>query len=177
MTKKTLGVIISGIGVFIGFLVILGIANLMTYIIDGVGFVSVVEFFNSNLGFLILIAVIGFANEILWVLRFPFNLVAPVFSSGLGVLILIFFSRFWIFIKDYFELSVVLPFKSVYAVVGFLVLIIGYIIIFSREGKVKKQKQKKEEEIQEKKEMKEKIKELDEKVKDINNKKEKNKKK
>ncbi len=162
-------IIISSLAGFIVFLILLGIANLFILTINNPVYSAIVRFFNTNLAFLILLTFIGLINEIFWNLYFPFVLIAPISSSIFSVFLLMFFERFWIFLRELLNIGDIIPFQVLYILIPLIVLIAGYITIIARLGKRKIIEERKLRRYHDKRtdELKEEVKELKKRVDNI----------
>lgn len=125
--------IISSLFGIILFLVILGIANIIIPNVNNAAYSEIVGFFNSSLGFLIILFLVGLVNEIFWNFYLPFDLIAPIISTVFAIFIMIFFEKFWNFIKDYFNINFSIPFDILYIIIPLIVLVSGYLLIISEE--------------------------------------------
>ncbi|MBR9704021.1 hypothetical protein GOV12_01310 [Candidatus Pacearchaeota archaeon] len=174
MGRSTGKVIISNIVGILIFLILLGVANLLIPVVNNHVYMSVVEFFNSTLWFMLLLWFIGFINELFWSFYFPFNIIAPIISAVYSIFIIMFFSIFWNFIMVLINIDFNIPFNVLYTIVPLIVLVAGYIIILVRKGKPacelhdKNELKKEKDRLERKKEKVEKrIKNLDDEVKDV----------
>ena len=143
MSKKSVAkiILLRLIG-FVAFLILLGIANIISGVIQLQIFTSIVELFNSNILLLFVITVIFLIGEIFWAFRFPFNLPAPIVSSVGAVVCLIFFFRLFSYFKTFFEFdipeSVMTWSLVIYPLLFFIVLIAGYVSIVVKLAKPEK---------------------------------------
>ncbi|MBU0907104.1 MAG: hypothetical protein KKE05_03005 [Nanoarchaeota archaeon] len=150
--KSVAGAFFEGVFGILFFLILLGIANLISDSVGNETFSSVVGFFNSNILFLILISVVMLVGAIFSVLWFPFNLPHPVFHAIGGIMIVQFLFSLFDFLGlmalDFLYLPAMI-------VVPLLTLFIGYILIFvrlfsldreERKEKIKKMKGRSEKE-------------------------------
>ncbi|MFA7199548.1 MAG: hypothetical protein WC093_09670 [Methanoculleus sp.] len=133
------GILVSRIGGFIIFLVLLGVLNLLagTYVQAPV-FVQIVAFLNANLGLLLLITALFLVGDLFGALLFPLNLPGPVFSAAGAVFLVMFLSRLFSLVGDitgveFFALleTFALP---VYLLVFVIALISGYFALFMGPG-------------------------------------------
>ncbi|VVB78311.1 Uncharacterised protein [uncultured archaeon] len=139
MTRSISKIIISHLGGFVFFLILLAIANILVPSIPSGVYSNIVGFFNINLFFLLLIMIVGLINEIFWNFYFPFNILAPISGSFLGVYIVMFIYRIWNFLNSlYIHSNIIIPIESIYFLVVLLTLIIGYITILARHGMPRK---------------------------------------
>ena len=130
------GILISRIGGFIFFLILLAVLNLLdgAYVQSPV-FVQVVAFLNANLGLLVLITVLFLIGDLFGALTLPLNLPGPVFGALGAVFLVIFILRLLILVGeitgnaffDLFKGWLTLP---VYVIVFIIALIGGYIGLF-----------------------------------------------
>ena len=120
------------------FLVLLGIANLLKYVINNQVFLEVVQFLNINLKLIIIIGLIFLVSDLFWILVFPFNLPAPILSAIASIFVITFLFKVGFLIEKFLEisfLSKIEPFSTgIYLLVFFIVLISGYFSIFSKIG-------------------------------------------
>ncbi len=134
MPKSVFKIIISSIGGFIIFLIILAIANIIMPYIPSTIYADVVGFFNANIMLFLLMMFISMVNDIFWIFYFPFNILAPITSALLSIFVVVFFYRVWNFLNNYIKAEITVP-KGLYTPVALLVLVIGYIVILARRGK------------------------------------------
>jgi len=139
---------------FLVFLVLLGIAYILIDFIPNQIYEDIVIFLFSNLFLILLITIAATISEMFWVLDFPLNLPAPLFSGTMAVLMAEFFYNLSIFIGTLMDKNL-LPIDkttqlSIYLLLFAIVLIIGYIKILFYFFKPKKtyteEKSKKSEE-------------------------------
>jgi hypothetical protein len=129
-------------------LLVLGvwILNLISAFYGNPIFIQIVEFFNVNLIFLIIISLVFFVGDLFAIFGFPVNLPAPVFRAIASTLLVVFIFRLFGLFEVIVDAEVfglihsLAPF--VYALVFLLVLILGYIHIFTvlviRKDRVRK---------------------------------------
>jgi len=134
MPKSVFKIIISNIGGFIIFLIILAIANIIMPYIPSTIYADVVGFFNANIMLFLLMMFISMVNDIFWIFYFPFNILAPITSASLSIFVVVFFYRVWNFLNNYIKADITVP-AGMYTPVALLVLLIGYILILARRGK------------------------------------------
>jgi hypothetical protein len=135
MAKPIIHILLSNIAGFIFFLILLGIANLLIPNINYDPYAGFVNFLNASIMILVLMMFIGLLNELFWNFKFPFNIFAPVISSVLSVLLIMFLYDMLLFIEGYFNIQVIIPMDMIYLIIPILVLVFGYIIIFVRGAK------------------------------------------
>ena len=134
MHKSSLSIILHR---FIGFLfliIILAIANILIPFVSPGVYSNVVGFFNTNLFLLIILFFIGLIDDLFWNFRFPFNILAPISSSFLGVFITNLLYKIWLFIDSYAGTGVNIPINLVYVLVFFSILVFSYIYLFVKIG-------------------------------------------
>ena len=91
MTKsKTLNSIISGILKIIVIILIVGLANIVTFFINNTTAVKIASFLNSNLILLISISILFFIGEVIYSLKFPLDLASPPFDAIAAVFVVNF---------------------------------------------------------------------------------------
>jgi len=135
MTKSIPRIILSHIAGFIIFLILLAVANILIPSINNDIYINIIQFFNSNLIFLLLLTFIGMINEIFWSFYFPFNIFAPIFSSILSIYVITFIYKIWSLLDVYIKSTLIIPIDLIYAIVPLIVFIAGYITIIARHGK------------------------------------------
>ena len=139
MAQSIPRIIISRVAGFLFFLILLAIANYLIPNINSEIYKSTVIFFNNNLILLLILMFVGIVNEIFWIFYFPFNLLAPVSSSILGVFIAGFIYRMWNFLDAYINSGLRIPIDAIYVLLFFIILIAGYFTILVRKGKPKEE--------------------------------------
>lgn len=142
MAKSAPRIIISRIIVFIIFLILLAIANVLVPAFNSNVYSSIVNFLNSNIILLFILTIIGMINEIFWSFYFPFNIIAPITGSILGVYIVAFVYRCINFLDIFINnnsniMAAILPEETASIIVFWIVFIAGYLIILIRQGKPK----------------------------------------
>lgn len=135
MAKPILRMIIGRTVGFLIFLILLAIANFFTKFVHIPIYADIVSFFNSSLIILLSMAILGMVNEMFWHFYFPFNVLAPITSAALGVLISIFIYKFWIFINGYLNIVVNIPIQTIEVVIFWIIIIAGYLTMLFRGGK------------------------------------------
>jgi hypothetical protein len=137
-SKSVSSIAIFRIAGFLFFLILLAISNFIIPNINNNVYTGVIQFLNLNLVILSLIFIIGMISDIMWVFNFPFNILAPVVSSVLSVYIVTFLYKIFGLISSYTNISITLPIELIITLISFIVLIVGYLIIFARHGKSEK---------------------------------------
>jgi hypothetical protein len=135
MAKTITGIVFSRVIGFIIFLILLAILNALVPTVHNQLYSNIVQFFNISLILLLAMMLFGLINEIFWHLYFPFNILAPITSSALSILIIAFIYSFWNYLDSYVHTGLNIPIESIYTAVSLIVLIVGYLIILARGGK------------------------------------------
>ena len=119
------------IGFFI-FLVLLGIANLLTNYIKNSIYLSVVNFLNTNIWLIVIFSVILLIGEIFGYLMFPLNIPSPLFNAVGGALLIQFVFKLFVYLTTIsnVKISLGLPLTDieniVIIIVFIVVLVVGY---------------------------------------------------
>lgn len=137
MEKKSISrIFFSKLFGLIIFLILLAIANYLIPHIPGTIYKSIIDFFNLNLLFLIVISVIFLIGELFDAFIFPFNLPAPLFNALGGLLVAVFIFRLLDLLDILIRTQVFQALEPVKYLVYFIVIIAvilsGYIKIFAR---------------------------------------------
>lgn len=131
------GILVSRIGGFIIFLILLGVLNLLAgAYIQAPVFVQIVAFLNANLGLLLLITALFLVGDLFGALLFPLNLPGPVFGAAGVVFLVIFLFRLFLLVGEITGVEVFALFERafavpVYAIVFVIALIGGYLALFA----------------------------------------------
>ncbi len=136
MARSPSNIVLMRILGLVVFLIVLGLANLVAVIWTEPIFLTVLNFFNSNLLLIVLMSIFFMVGEMLMALWFPFNLPAPLFNAVGAVMLTAFIFRA-------LQLVDILVGDNIFGIVGALgillypivfvvVLIVGYITIFLR---------------------------------------------
>jgi len=147
---------------FLIFLVLLGLANVLTYYIKNEIFLSVVNFLNVNVWLIIIFSVILLIGEIFGLLMFPLNIPGPLFNAVGSVFLIQFVFKLFEFITKLSKVVINIPLNNIENVVMILVfiivLVVGYVHIVidatrpkkrmhsHNERQVEKKKSKRDEE-------------------------------
>ena len=139
MTKRSdrsvIWVIVSGLVGIILFLVLLAVLRYLSPIISNDFFSGIVDLLFANAGLVILFSVMFMIADVFMTFLFPLNLPAPFFSAVGGVFVVVFIFRIIGFLDSFYNLGVFpglhLAEFILYPLVFILVLIAGYISIFS----------------------------------------------
>ncbi len=129
---------------FIIFLVLLGIANLLTNYITNPIYLSVVGFLNANIWLIVIFSVIFLIGEIFGYLMFPLNIPSPLFNAVGGVLLIQFVFKLFKFLLDTTSIKINfgLPIADIenliIIVVFIIVIIVGYVHIVMDATRPKK---------------------------------------
>jgi|SRR3989339_321041 len=127
-------IIISNISGLVFFLILVALANYALNYFSHPTFVEVVNFLNSNLVLIITISILGLFSDLFWAFMFPFNIIAPILSAFLSYYILSFAYTILELVQQVRDFVFPISFNTLYPFVFAIVMIIGYIIIFSRLG-------------------------------------------
>ena len=126
--------LIRGIAGILIFLILLGIANLLTAYVSNPIFYSVVNFLNQNILFIVLISIVLLFGELFSVLIFPFNVFYPLFNAVGGALWVVFIFRLFEFIDSMTDAGLIELFGQFYGpaivLVFVIVIIVGYVHVF-----------------------------------------------
>ena len=127
---------------FLIFLVLLGLANVLTFYIKNEIFLSVVNFLNANIWLIIIFSVILLIGEIFGLLMFPLNIPGPLFNAVGGVLLIQFVFKLFSFIITLSNVTINIPLNYienfVMIIVFIIVLVIGYVHIIIDATRPKK---------------------------------------
>jgi len=136
----------------IGFLVVLiivGVVNVLASLVEDSLLSDLVGFLNSNLILLFVVLVIFTLSKILWILKFPFSVGAPVLSAIASIFLLTFVFRVFSLIDDLAGVDMVGAFEVfkpfIYGLVFVIVLISGYIRVFSKASRDRERRDIREE--------------------------------
>lgn len=134
---------------FVIFLVLIGILNLLTYYIQNSTLSAIVSFLNNNLILIIVFTVIFIIADIFYYLWFPLSIPAPLLAAFASVLLVRFIFNLIVFILSLIGVTIIFPWDIVYwiiaVVVFILVIIIGYIRIFSHAARRSRRRHKEHE--------------------------------
>lgn len=152
--KSVMKLILSKLLGLLIFAILIGIINFLTTSIPNQIYISAVAFINSNLVLLVIMIVIFSISEILFELKFPISLPAPVLSAVGSIFLITFLFKIIIFTDVTLGTNasvLISPYKELtYILIFIIVLISGYFSIFHDYGK----KQRGEEEEKNEKEKK-----------------------
>jgi TRAP-type C4-dicarboxylate transport system permease small subunit len=127
--SSALKIIFSRITGFLILIIFLALANIFVHFIPNELAQEMVNFLNSSLLILVILALIGIINELFWNFKFPINLIAPIISAIFSFFILKFLFSLWEIISEHQSYTFTLPQNLLYATIPILVLAIGYLII------------------------------------------------
>lgn len=135
--ESATGILLSRIGGFIFFLILLAVLNILSggYVQSPI-FVRIVEFLNASLGLLILITALFLLGDLFGILTFPLNLPAPVFNAFGAVFLVTFLFRLFVLVGEITGVTVFAVLERTLAIpvtilVFIVVLIGGYIMLFA----------------------------------------------
>ncbi len=138
--KSISNIIISEIVGFIIFVILLTIAFVLMDYIKNPVYIETVTFFLNNLGLAITILVITIITKIFWKFNFPFNVPAPIFGAVLGIYITTYAYNLWELMESLMNTGISIPINLIYAIVFWIVILTGYINIFSMKKRKEIQK-------------------------------------
>lgn len=119
---------------FVVFIILLLIAVSLSYAVQNSVYSSIITFFNVNIPLFFSIFLFGIINEIFWILEFPLNILAPITSSILSVIVTTFIYRIWLFLNtNYIRSEIAIPIGLIYILVFIIAIIAGYANL-AREG-------------------------------------------
>ncbi len=145
--KSVLWVVLSNIGGFLLFLVMLALADIFLGNSSNKSVIAVLSFLNSNLGLIIAFSIFFFIAELFYVLFLPFNLPYPLFNAVGGFLLVIFLFRLFLMIQGVTgaDLYPLISLRYFFAVlVFFIVLIVGFVKVFIPTPRYRKTRRPKE---------------------------------
>jgi hypothetical protein len=137
MVKKVQQIILLRLFSILFFLIMMVVVNALIPSIQNNMYEKIVNFFNSNLLFIILLMFITILNEVFWSFYFPFNFIAPITTGALGVYITMFIYKIWVFLDNYLLTGIVIPIATIYLIVFLISLVFGYLFILDRGGRPK----------------------------------------
>jgi len=128
--KSIASIVFSRICGFLGFAVLLGLANIAQLFIDNIIFSDVVRFLNSSILLLLIIMVVGILTDISWAVMFPFNILAPVLSAINSIFLLYFILGIIEVVQMHtFDFMPPMLFTLIAPILFFVVLIFGYVTL------------------------------------------------
>jgi hypothetical protein len=139
MAKKVQHIILSRVFAILFFLIALVVVNAIIPSVNNSLYESIVNFFNSNILFILMLMFIGILNEVFWSFYFPFNFIAPITSGAFGVYVTMFLYKAWNFVDSFLLTGIAIPIARVYVVVFLVFLIFGYLFILDRGGRPKEE--------------------------------------
>jgi hypothetical protein len=137
MEKRVQQVVLSRLFGILFILILFVVGNALVPSINNNLYGKLVNFFDSNLIFILLMMFIGLLNEVFWSFYFPFNFIAPITTGAFGVYITMFIFKVWTFLDQYLLTGFVIPISTIYLVVFLTALIFGYLFILDRGGRPK----------------------------------------
>jgi hypothetical protein len=143
-TKGLMYEIMTRIIGFLIFLVLLGIANVLTYYVKNDIFLSVVGFLNSNIWLIVIFSVIFLIGEIFGYLMFPLNIPSPLFNAVGGALLIQFVFQLLSYVTSLAKIKLEFPLSLaeieniVIILVFIIVLVVGYVHIIIDTTRPKK---------------------------------------
>jgi hypothetical protein len=135
--KSSSRIVVGASAGFILLVAILIIANILVKNVSNPIYGNTINFFNSTIGLLLIIFLVGMINDLFWNFKFPFNLVAPITGAFLSIFIVNFIYNIWQFSQSYIHSGFYIPVYPIYSVVFLIVLGFGYfnLVIKERGGK------------------------------------------
>ncbi|HOI18473.1 MAG TPA: hypothetical protein PLX15_01270 [Candidatus Woesearchaeota archaeon] len=132
--KSIMFVFLTKLYWFFSFIVIISLVNLLSLFIKNEIFQEIVKFTNQSILIIILMAIIFFLGELFEILRFPFNLLYPLFNATGAIFMISFIQKILALISNIVNEPMIvitdkfIPFVS--TIVFIIVIISGYIEIF-----------------------------------------------
>jgi hypothetical protein len=118
------------------FLVLIGVLNLLVDYIDDALFHQIVTFVNDNIEIIITFAIIFLIGSLFQNLQFPFNLPAPLVNAVGAMFFITFMFRVFAFVDSQIEEPIFQNIEEgsflIYPVVFLVVIVGGYISIFTQ---------------------------------------------
>jgi hypothetical protein len=127
---------------FLIFLIILGLANFLTKYITDLFYGDVVNFLIENLWLSFLIFVSTLVAEIFWMMWFPLDIPAPFLSAVSSLFIVNYLYNIYLFLGVYTYIDAPIPIGSIYEIVFWMVIGVGYILLLARIAKDVREKKK-----------------------------------
>ncbi len=161
--KSFFWALFSNIFGFLFFIFLLFMANLFMPAINNPVFSKIVLFLNSNIVLIIVISFMHLVSDLFAALIFPFNIPYPVFVAFSGMFTLTFLFRIFVLVEEIINAQIFNVFKPfaflLYPLLFIIIIISGYIHIFSRlfmweEEYEEKRKMRREERKMRRKKMK-----------------------
>jgi hypothetical protein len=146
MARRIDNILLKGLlGIFL--LILIGVsANFFAGIVENESLLLVLNMIGDNLILLLVISIFFLVAELLFALRFPFSLPAPVFNAVGSVLVVSFIFNLFYLVDDLVG-RVIFGFLTpvswlVYFLVFVIVLIVGFIRVFSDIGRVRRRRRR-----------------------------------
>lgn len=137
--KSIVWALISSLIGLLVFLILLALVNFLQIYIHNPVFLEIVNFLNANTWLIITMALFFLIGEIFLALVFPFNLPAPLFNALGSIFLVMFIFRIFGLIEVLVNEKIFTPFSwityFVYPIVFIVVLVVGYVSIFSAVGR------------------------------------------
>lgn len=138
------GVLSKVIGIVV-FLILVVIVNILTAYISNPLFSSVVGFLNANVLLIILISALLIIGEVFLALHFPFDLPGPLFNAVGSIFVVSFILNLVVFVIGLLTSeNISAPFRLLsyflYPLVFIIVVVLGYVRIFSSLDRKKSRK-------------------------------------
>ena len=145
MTRtRAVSAIIRGIITILVLIIIVVIANFLTYYTSNPSILKIVSFLNSNLVLLIATTILFFIGDALYHLKFPIDLASPPFDAIGSVFVAAFLINALILLDTFINTGISLWAQRlkiwIYIIVFVIVLITGYLSIISRLSRIEKRK-------------------------------------
>ena len=151
MKKGVLSVTFFRLIGLVVFLIILALANSFSW--NNSIYLQILEFLNQNIGIIILFSLLLYLGELFFLFEFPINTPAPLFNAFGGIFLVSFIFRIFYQIEEFVNQEVFSVFYNflllILLIVFFVILIFGYVKVFSRiERKENGKKEFKKEEVE-----------------------------
>jgi len=131
MKETALSVTISALVGLLIFLILLGLANIIS--INNSIYIQIVDFLNQNVGRIIIFSILFYLGELFFVFKFPFNLPGPLFNAFGSIYLITFIFGIIYLIGSFVEQDLldIIGFLEpvVKAIVFILVIIVGYVMV------------------------------------------------
>lgn len=137
--KTVIWAMLSSLIGLLVFLLLLAFVNFLKIYISNPVFLEIVNFLNANTWLIITMSLFFLIGEVFLALVFPFNLPAPLFNALGSIFLVRFVFKIFLLIDILIGAKIFSPFSwmayFIYPGVFIIVLVVGYVLIFSFLGK------------------------------------------
>lgn len=135
--RGLLGTVFSGLSGMVIFVILVYLANIIVPYVNNYTYWKFVYFINVNVALILLISIVSFLGDLVYLLNFPFDVPAPIFKTVSAMMGISFVFNLISFIDLLLKIhiyNILKPFEdTIYLIVIIVFLVLGYAMVINKK--------------------------------------------